>query len=221
MIPRGFTGVDKFRIFVWWLLDSIPRSVRRAFPAVEGPLELIKGRLLRGTKLNINGSIFTPLDSDSVFILSPEYEDWMWSHLHLRKGDVFVDVGAHIGKYTVQLAKVVGDKGLVVAIEPHPENFQILQENIRLNALKNVIPLNLAAWSGEGRLRLFIGDRRDHHSLKRDFGRGSIVVKAAALDNVLSGLRLEKIDWIKIDVEGAELEVLKGLQDTLKRLDPR
>jgi FkbM family methyltransferase len=47
------------------------------------------------------------------------------------------------------------------------------------------------------------------------------VVKAVALDNVLSGLNLEKIDWIKIDVEGAELEVLKGLQDTLKRLDPR
>jgi len=217
---RGCEGGDKLRLLVWSFMDSIPRSVRKAFPYLEEPLELIKNKLVYGTVLNVNGNFFVLSDCESLFILSPEFEDWMWSYLKPTKGEVFVDVGAHIGKYTIQIAKVVGESGLVVAIESHPKNYKVLLENIRLNGLKNVIPVNIAAWCSEGRVRLFIGDKNGHHSIKRDFGRGSLVVKARALDDVLEELRVEKVNWIKIDVEGAELEVLKGLQNTLRKYRP-
>jgi len=93
-------------------------------------------------------------------------------------------------------------------------------ENIRLNGLKNVIALNIAAWSEDRKVTLFIGDKPGHHSVKKNFGRGSIIVNAKALDNVLTELKVEKVNWIKIDVEGAEFEVLKGLQNTLRKHRP-
>lgn len=71
----------------------------------------------------------------------------MWNFIQLRKGDVFIDVGAHIGKYTILVAKIVGKEGLVIAIEPNPENYETLLENIKLNNLKNVIAVNIAAWN--------------------------------------------------------------------------
>lgn len=191
-----------------------------AFPRVVKPIELAKNRLLQRTTIEVYGSRFRPLDSESVFVLSPEFEGWMWKHLRFMEGNVFIDIGAHIGKYTVQIAKVVGEGGLVVAVEPHPENYKALVENIRLNGLRNVISVNAAAWCGEDNLRLFIGDKCGHHSLVRSFGRGFIKVRARALDGILRELKVEKADWVKIDVEGAEFEVLKGSLNTLRKHRP-
>ncbi|MCS7139609.1 MAG: FkbM family methyltransferase, partial [Candidatus Nezhaarchaeota archaeon] len=94
-------------------------------------------------------------------------------------------------------------------------------KNIKLNGLKNVIALNIAAWNGECNLKLFIGDVSGHHSAKKDFGLGSITVKAMPLDDVVRDLRVKRVDLIKIDVEGAELEVLEGLVRTLKEHHPK
>jgi len=176
--------------------------------------------LLRKVIIKVNESKFTVLDSESVFIISPGWESWIWNHLKVAKGDVFLDVGAHIGKYTIPIAKIVGENGLVIAVEPHPINYKTLLENIRLNGLKNVIALNIAAWSENRKMTLFIGDKTSLHSTKKDFGRGSIIVNAKALDNVLNELKVERVNWIKIDVEGAEFEVLKGLQNTLRKQRP-
>jgi len=92
--------------------------------------------------------------------------------------------------------------------------------NIELNGLKNVVALNVAAWSGEGKLKLFIGDIHSHHSVKVNFGLGFINVQARALDNLFNELKIKKVNVIKIDVEGAELEVLKGLVNTLEKHSP-
>ena len=217
---KGYRCRDKVRLFGWLILDSVPRTLLQTLPTLKEYIELAKILLLRGVILNVNESQFTLLDSESVLIISPEFESWIWNHLKVAKGDVFLDVGAHIGKYTVSIAKIVGENGLVIAIEPHPTNYKTLVENIRLNGLKNVIALNIAAWSEDRKVTLFIGDKPGHHSVKKNFGRGSIIVNAKALDNVLNELKVEKVNWIKIDVEGAEFEVLKGLQNTLRKHRP-
>ncbi|MEM0500508.1 MAG: FkbM family methyltransferase, partial [Candidatus Korarchaeota archaeon] len=93
-------------------------------------------------------------------------------------------------------------------------------ENIKLNNLNNVVALNIAAWKEEGILKLFIGDMHGHHSVKRNFGLGYVEVRAKALDEVIDQLKVKKVNLIKIDVEGAELEVLEGLARTLEKYRP-
>ena len=217
---KGYRWIDKVRLFGWSILDSVPRSLLQTLPTLKEYIERAKNLLLHEVIIKVNESKFTVLDSESVLIISPEFESWIWNHLKVAKGDVFLDVGAHIGKYAVPIAKIVGENGLVIAVEPHPTNYKTLLENIRLNGLKNVIALNIAAWSENRKMTLFIGDKPGHHSAKKDFGRGSIIVKAKALDNVLNELKVERVNWIKIDVEGAEFEVLNGLQNTLRKHRP-
>jgi FkbM family methyltransferase len=221
MALKGVGIVCKARLFIWVLFDSTPRTLLRKLSFLRNNIEYIKDKLVKYIITNFSGSKLACIDSESIWIvLSPDSENWIWSYLRLGKGDVFVDVGAHVGKYTVSIAKVVGEKGLVIAIEPHPENYKILMENVRLNGLKNVIGLNIAAWSEECKLKLFIAGMHGRHSIKKDFGLGSLSVKARPLDDVFDELVLKRCNYIKIDVEGSELEVLKGLVKTLKKYSP-
>lgn len=155
------------------------------------------------------------------FVFSPSWEDELRNVFFLRKGSNFVDVGAHIGKYTVRIAKMVGLKGLVVAVEPDKDNFDLLKENLELNGLDNCIALNIAAGSTDGDILLFAGPKSAEHSTKEDFGKGFSKVKVRALDNVLAEKGIHNVDLVKIDVEGAEYEVLEGLERTLKSEGPR
>jgi len=220
MAVKGERIINKARLCIWVVLESIPRTVMRALPFLKFPVEIIETSLTRKITVNISGSKFRCVDSESIYILSPEFESWMSNYLNIDNGDVFVDVGAHIGKYTIPIAKIVGENGLVIAVEAHSDNYKTLAENVKLNSLRNVIALNMAAWSEECKLKLFIGDMHGHHSVKKDYGLGFVTVQAKALDDVFDRLRLGRVDYIKIDVEGAELEVLKGLVKTLKKHRP-
>lgn len=101
---------------------------------------------------------------------------------------------------------------------------------IRINKLANVIPLNIAAWDKECMLRLYVGqgnvrgryfEGRGWSSVKRRISKKYVSVCAKPLDRVLEELKIDYVDWIKIDVEGSEHEVLKGLSKTIKRSRPR
>ncbi len=136
-----------------------------------------------------------------------------------KEGDIVVDVGAHIGKYSIIASKMVGSKGKVIAIEAHPANYDILKQNIALNNLSNVIVLNYAVHSRETLVKLYEPGQEDGFTIYNTImtDRPSlntqkyIEVKANTLDSLLlqkGGIR--QVNWIKIDVEGAEFEVLKG-----------
>ena len=99
-----------------------------------------------------------------------------------------------------------------------------------MNKLANVIPLNIAAWDKECTLRLYVGrgNVRNHYlkgrgwsSVKRKVSSESVSVYAKPLDDVLEELEIAHVDWIKIDVEGSEHEVLKGLSRTIKCCRPK
>jgi len=209
------------KMLVWLVLSSIPRSVISKKRMLRSYVERIKDILCRDLMFQIDNVKFRSLGSESIKILSPEYESYIWKHLNLKKGDVFVDIGAHIGKYTVTAAKIVGDGGLVVSLEPFPANYRTLLENVNINKLTNVVALNVAAWSERCDLKLFIGREPGQHSVKKNSGRGFINIHADTLDNIFSALGVEKINVIKIDVEGAEAEVIKGSIKTMNRYHPR
>lgn len=135
-----------------------------------------------------------------------------------KKGEVVIDVGAYIGSYTLTASKLVGNEGKVIAIEANPSFFDSLLFNVQLNQADNVIPLNLAAWDREATLELHIGyvSLPSLLGLPQEVSR-AVKVKAAPLDKILSELGLNEVDWVKIDVEGAEVEVLRGMEKTMIR----
>lgn len=202
---------DKLKImvicFLRYLKERSPKRLKKIFDST------VKGWIIETDVKFMIGSI------DDYFICSPLHEQYLKDYLKPNKGDTFLDVGAHIGKYTLRVAKVVGDEGLVISVEPDKRNYNLLIKNINLNRLKNVIPLNIAAWHTDEKLKLFFGPNTGESTVKKE-GNSYIWVKARALDRVLEELGCKRIDWIKIDVEGAEFEVLKGLENTLKRSNP-
>jgi len=206
---------DKLRLSFWTLLCTIKKSRR-----FRRNISQLANNVLKNTLVRVKGNVFQVLDEESLVILTPKFEPWMDKYLTLKRGDVFIDVGAHIGKYTVSLAKAVGSEGRVIAIEPHPENFKTLIKNVRLNKLENVVALNIACWGDNQNLKLFVGDTTGHHGLKKNYGFGAISVTAKTLDTILREFKVKRVDFVKIDVEGSELEVFEGMEETLLRFKP-
>ena len=208
---RNFSG--RLKIFALSVLGFIqwssPFWLRGGFDF------LVRGMVVEA---DVRFTIGTLLD---FRIFSSSWEAELRELFELDKGMNFLDVGAHIGKYAIRAAVMVGDTGAVIAVEPDKRNFELLVKNIALNDLRNCIPLRIAAYSSNGEITLFRGPSCAEHSINEDFGRGSYKVRARALDDVLTEVGIARVDLIKIDVEGAELEVLKGLEETLREESPR
>lgn len=153
---------------------------------------------------------------DNCMVANWYLEDSIPAMFTPKEAEVVLDVGAHVGRYSLRASRLVGSTGKVIAIEAEPSNFDALLYNLKLNQANNVIPLGLAAWDRETTLELYIEVSSTSHSLVRP-QPGSIKVKARPLDKVLEELGIEKIDWLKVDVEGAEVEVLRGLEKTMSR----
>ena len=83
-------------------------------------------------------------------------DDIIEYHFCPKEGDIVVDVGAHIGRYTLIAANRVGRNGKVVAVEANPDNFEMLNNNVKLNRLTNVTSLNYAAYSHETKIKLYL-----------------------------------------------------------------
>jgi len=152
-------------------------------------------------------------------------EPWMDKYLRVKNGEVFIDVGAHVGKYALKVAKA-NPASLVIAIEPGKLQFNALIDGIRKNNLKNVIPLNIAAWDSATRLKLRVYSTISTSTAVDEFdGFGRLIrienVEARPLDDVVKELGLGCVDWVKIDVEGAELHVLRGFRSGIARFRPR
>ena len=145
----------------------------------------------------------------------------------LKPGMVFIDVGANDGYYTLFAARRVGPTGLVVAAEPSSRERAHLQRNLGRNGLDNVtvVPAAIGAASGLADLHLAHGVHAGHNTLGAfahdDVVRASLErVAIEPLDSVVSRLGLARVDFVKIDVEGAEARVVAGATDVLEKMRP-
>lgn len=137
----------------------------------------------------------------------------------LPPGGIAIDAGANIGYYSLLLARWTGSAGRVVSFEPVPFTYSFLQRNLGRNGGINVTPVNCALGSGAGRVRMTnpSGARIGHFSVAES---GGFEVPCATLDGEIARLGLGRVDFIKIDVQGYELEVLRGAEDCLHRFRP-
>jgi FkbM family methyltransferase len=156
------------------------------------------------------------------FIVMTRHEDVIIEYFRPKEGDIVIDIGAHIGRYTIIASKRVGANGKVVAIEANPSNFEMLNRNIKVNQLTNIISLNNAVYSKETKLKLYLpGEELGHttyNTVMSDRAKNEdkfVEVSANTLDYLLQLKEITDVNWIKIDVEGAEFEVLKGAHNLL------
>lgn len=127
-------------------------------------------------------------------------------------GDVVVDAGAHIGSFTVRASQMVGETGKVYAFEPSLDNFMWLVVNT--SSLGNVKTFHTALWSSKKDVELFESEYPYRGYTQAQFSK-KVQVPAVTLDSIVS-----KVDFLKIDVELSELEVLKGAEQILENSKP-
>jgi len=138
----------------------------------------------------------------------------------LRPGDMFIDVGANIGYFSVLAASRVGEHGAVFAFEPDPDNYCLLLANTVLNALQRCITPVQAALSdvaGEGQLFLSADNLGDHQVYASEEARPSVPIALVNGSDFLRD-RLQRLDLLKVDTQGSEYHVIAGLLPLLLRL---
>jgi FkbM family methyltransferase len=139
----------------------------------------------------------------------------------LTAGDAFVDVGANIGMHTIAAARCMAGQGRVIAVEPHPLTASLLQRSAWMNGFAGLVQVHVAAAAGKpGERMLHIGPTSGHHSLfpltdGESRHTAPIAVQATTLDKILPANL--QITLLKIDAEGAEVEIMGGAARTLKR----
>jgi FkbM family methyltransferase len=180
-----------------------------------------------------NMGAIRPLNIDEFFthyrgfkIVAPFDQSWVIGevnevYLKPKRNEVVIDVGAHYGFYTLLASRLVGKEGYVFAFEPSSRNFRRLSLNLQLNSIQNAKTFNFALGNFEGSARLYHSHYSGGHSIFFKRGTDSEIVAVKRLDNVVKQAGLERISLIKIDVEGAEKDVLEGALQTIKKCRPR
>jgi FkbM family methyltransferase len=192
-------------------LFSVARRLRPLIGEVPVPIRLSFGSWWLAYDSALDNSLVTGSfeDAEAQFLIR-----------YLRPGMTVLDLGAHHGFYTLLSSKCVGPDGRVIAFEPSPREGVRLRTHVRLNKCRNVSIESVALGSTNGTAKLFLVDGQEDwcNSLRPPAVQAStrvVTVDVISLDHYLSRAELGSIDFIKLDVEGAELEVLKGARTLL------
>lgn len=137
-------------------------------------------------------------------------------YLDLKNGDIIFEVGAFIGFHAIRMSELVGIKGKVIAIEAIPENFELLKMNIEINNIKNIILINKAIWKDRGSLLFNIDEKQKTSALNNIVKtKKKKTLPCDTIDNIYDELKLPKVDFIRIQTNGAEIEALQGMKNIL------
>ena len=132
----------------------------------------------------------------------------------IKEGEIVVDIGANIGYYSLIFAKLVGKSGKVFAFEPEPKNFHLLQKNLKTNSYENVTIEKKGISDKNGKSKFYISERNvGAHSIfpHTKYHKSFIDVEIVTLDDYFHKKEIDKISFVKIDVEGGEVAILRGM----------
>ena len=139
---------------------------------------------------------------------------------YVHEGDVVIDVGAHVGYYTLLMAQLVGKNGKVYSFEPDPANFELLKKSVEINGFENVVLIQKAVSDTTEKIKLFLGDNDSAinriYDAKLGDAKKSIDVQSITIDEYFK--ENDKLfNFIKIDSEGSEAKIINGMEKFLTK----
>jgi FkbM family methyltransferase len=142
----------------------------------------------------------------------------------LKAGHIFYDIGANVGFFSIIAAQLVGDTGKVYAFEPGEGNAQSIRHNAQLNNFSQIEVIEKAVSHTSGQGQLLLAKYSGGHALATADAppdlAGKATVDLVSIDDLIAQNKIEPPNFVKVDVEGAELDVLKGMTETIKTYQP-
>jgi len=179
---------------------------------------------IQGSKMHVDpkGLPKSYIKTFQAYILSSSWEELTTEMFKkvVKEGDTVLDLGANLGYFTLLAARLVGEKGRVYAFEPEPTNYSLLLKNIELNGYSNVVAVQKAVSDVKGKVKFFL-DSRDTgaHTIYQSGDRKKYIeIEAVTLDDFLKDEN-HRVNVIKMDIEGAELAALSGMQQIIRESD--
>jgi FkbM family methyltransferase len=182
-------------------LRLIPRTA--VLPILQGPL--------RGKKWTAGSG------SHGCWLGSYEYHKQRAMQQEVKIGDVVYDIGANVGFYSLLASVIVGDTGHVYSFEPSPENLRELRRHLEMNHIKNCTVVGAAVSFDDGEA---IFDPSGDRCMGHLAAHGSLRVRTLTLDGLVSRKEIRPPNLMKIDIEGAELECLRGASNVIQESRP-
>jgi FkbM family methyltransferase len=195
------------------------RAIDRIHRMVRSPFRMKVSRSLGGWSFHCD--LRDSIAREVCFTGRYEPQETALVRALLKPGMTFVDVGANWGYFTLLAAHQVGTSGKVISLEPDPRLFPIFADNIALNRLTHVTALEVAAGGERGTLTLAGFNERDGNFglsrvVEREYSnKHQFQVAARTLDDILTDLRIARVDLLKMDIEGAEGFALRGMRYSL------
>lgn len=145
-----------------------------------------------------------------------ELETSILFKLLARNSQVIIDVGAGIGWYSLLGASVLHHSGKILSVEPDPSNIRLIKESLRLNRFSNVEIISTCVSDFDGKIYLNLAYDAGYNSIKDKAERGKILCFCTTLNSLIEKRGIDMVDLLKVDVEGAEPEVLAGAKELIQ-----
>ncbi|HZH66233.1 MAG TPA: FkbM family methyltransferase [Flavisolibacter sp.] len=181
----------------------------------------------RGVNVAFSGfKLRLPTRYHRYFPSDYEHDNFTFLKKHTKPGNIVIDVGAHFGLFAVRAAQLVGSSGTVYAFEPTPSTQKLLQKTILINNMQDcIVPQNEAIADKDGETFFYVSDNEGDNSnsligFKEDRRLHKVKVKLTSIDNFILSNKIHHVDFIKIDAEGFEYNVLLGCINVLKVMRP-
>lgn len=209
LIIRRKLFKGQFRLFLWlnnhnWLT----------------PIKTITKPIIGNFNLQIDTSNFI----ESCIYHTGDYEPYLKKQfaILINDGDCVLDVGANIGFHTMYFAELAGNTGKIFAFEPIPVNFLALKQNLSLNGFGQITAEEIALGNETNTIKIHIdpGLKNPGAYTLLSHGKANTYITCVKGDEYLDNKKIDHVDFIKIDVEGYEYEVLKGLKKTIAHSRP-
>jgi len=213
---------DIFKLFesrrFLWPISAITGSLKKSLQNLR--IQLI-WKDSDGDWLNMQKdlTLYSPtILTDTLTEIKAKVRKYFFYKYEPRKGDIILDIGAGIGDDAIYFSDIVGKEGKVIAIEAHPHTYRCLKKTIEANNLENVVAINVACSESSGKIKItknlaYLGNNIFHFN---DENNDFIEVKSVTIDSILEELKIENVDFVKINIEGAEYGALKGASSILK-----
>lgn len=217
-IAITFRTLFKFKYFKYKYFGFYKRIFK--------PLNLFKGIVIRTVYRNnivLDLALEDWIQQNLYFLNEYEEKEIKFVEHFLKRGDVFIDVGANIGLFSLVASKQVNEEGVVYAFEPIKKNYDKLTNHIRLNNSKNVTVEKLAVSNSQTDIKLYLNEQDKNNGMATAYADTYTYtesVSSTSLDLYLANKHLRPVALIKIDIEGGEYSALLGMQALLKKDKP-